>query len=369
MKRRGKTQMAAVQNARRWVVCGMAGLAAWAGASGAAHAAVVTEVGSVVAGVAAAGVVRVPCPEGAIVLGGGLDPANVETMRVTSSAPAFGPENTDRLIFRSNGSQEAGVAWQASAFNQESFNQTIKVAAVCATGIEATTEVVSALVAASSVATQTVLCPTGSVAIGGGVDVSNVGQMSVTATAPVWGPGPPESLATRPDGANPAPSGWSATVRNAGAPQVLAVAAVCIDAATPVVSEVVTLPVPVNGTGQTRTFCPDGMQAASGGVLPTNTSDVYVTASAPAFGPDPFDLLFLQPDGPNPAPVAWQWNVRNDTDGVLSAKAAVVCVPEPGGVASAFAAAATLFGVSARRRSRRAAAARRSRAAFPTPCC
>jgi len=342
-----------MRNAMSWILCGIMILAASAAGPDAARA-VVTEVDSVVVGTGVAGVLRVPCPEGAIAIGGGIDPANVETMRVTSTAPAFGPGNTDRLIFRPNGPNLPGVAWQATALNEEVFNQTIKVAVTCATEIEATTEIISVIMAANSLASQTVLCPTGSVAIGGGVDVSNIAHMLVTAQAPVFGSGPPESLATRPDGANPAPSGWSATVRNVGGSQVMAVAAICSSTAGEVVTEVDTLPIPVNGTGQTRLFCPEGMEAASGGILPTNTSDVYVTSTAPAFGAEPFDLLFAQPDGPAAAPVAWQWNVRNDTDGVLSAKAAVVCVPEPGALGSALVAAATLYGVSARRRSRRA---------------
>lgn len=332
---------------------------------GSARGAVSTVVGSGVAGTAAAGVVRVPCAEGAIALGGGLDPENVGSMILTSTAPAFGPDPADRLIFRSDGTSEAGVEWQATSLNQAG-SMTIKVAAVCATGIAATSEVASSFAPGNSVTTRNVLCPEGSVAVGGGVDVSNVAQMRIVAQAPVFGPGPPENLATRPDGPNPAPSGWSATVRNLGGPQLYTVAAICI-ADVPIVTEVGTFPLPAEGVGQTRLFCPEGYEAASGGVLPSTTS-AYVTSSAPAFGADPFDLLFVQPDGPAPAPVAWQWNVRNDAAEVLSAKAGIVCVPEPGAFGSACAAAATLFGVSARRRSLRAAAAHRSRAASPTAC-
>lgn len=114
------------------------------------------------------------------------------------------------------------------------------------------------------------------------------------------------------------------------------------------------LPLPAGGFGGRRLFCPEGHQAASGGILPTNTTDVFLTASAPAFGSDPFDRLFTQAVGTLPAPVAWQWNARNDVDAVLSAKAAVVCVPEPGSLVGACAVLSTLICVSARRRSRRA---------------
>jgi hypothetical protein len=349
------------------IVASGIGMALWIGLpAGPARGAVSTVVGSDVAGTSSVGVARVPCGEGAITLGGGLDPENVVSMILTSTAPAFGADPSDRLIFRSDGTSEAGVEWQATSLN-EGAAKTIKVAAVCATGVAATTEVASRLAPASSATTQTVLCPEGSVAVGGGVDVSNVAQMRVIAQAPVFGSGPPESLATRPNGPNPAPSGWSATIRNVGGgAQVFTVGAIC-SGDVRVVTEVGTLPLPAEGVGQTRLFCPEGYEAASGGILPSTTS-AYVTSSAPAFGADPLDLLFLQPDGPGPAPVAWQWNVRNDATEVFSAKAGIVCVPEPGALGSACAAAATLFGVSARRRSLRAAAARRSRAVFPTTC-
>jgi hypothetical protein len=50
--------------------------------------------------------------------------------------------------------------------------------------------------------------------VGGGVDTHNVLTMKVTASAPLFGPGPSDRLLNQPDGANPAPTGWRASLRN-----------------------------------------------------------------------------------------------------------------------------------------------------------
>ena len=63
-------------------------------------------------------------------------------------------------------------------------------------------------------ATELVQCPAGMVAVGGGIDNYNVLTMKVTSSGPTFGPGPSDRLLNQPDGANPAPTGWRASVRN-----------------------------------------------------------------------------------------------------------------------------------------------------------
>jgi hypothetical protein len=306
-----------------------------------ARAATRTWVGSAVAPSAGAEVERVLCPEGSVALGGGLDPANVLTMRLTSNAPAFGPENTDRLMNSANGTRPAPTAWQSSARNDEAFAQSFKVGAICSADTTVTTEVASAFVDTGTNATLRVLCPEGSVAIGGGVDTGNIYFVTVIAQGPVFGDAPGNTIADRSIGAGPAPRGWEAIVRTEGADQAFKVAAICSTELT-AVTQIGSFPLPAENFGGTRLQCPEGMIATGGGMLPANPAAAYETADAPAFGVEPFDRLFTQSVGETEAPVGWQGDVVNEDDSVSSARIGVVCVPEPGALASALAMAAAL---------------------------
>lgn len=307
-----------------------------------ARAATRTWVGSAVAASADAEAERVLCPDGSVALGGGLDPANVLTMRLTSNAPAFGPENADRLMNSPNGTRPAPTAWQSSARNDEAFAQSFKVAAICSDDTTVTTEVAASFVDTGTSATLRVLCPEGSVAIGGGVDTGNIYVVSVAAQGPVFGAGPGNTLAGLAIGTGPAPLGWEATVRNdLGVDQAFKVAAICSTELT-AVTQIGSFPLPVGSFGGTRLQCPEGMIATGGGMLPADPSAAFETADAPAFGVEQFDRLFTQSVGETEAPVGWQGNIVNEDDSVSSARLGVVCVPEPGALASAIAAAAAL---------------------------
>lgn len=312
-----------------------------------AHAATRTFVGSAVAASASADLERVLCPDGSVALGGGLDPANVLTMRLTSNAPAFGPENTDRLMNSANGTLPAPTAWQSSARNDEAFAQSFKVAAICSADTTVTTEVAAAFVDSGSNATLRVLCPEGSVAIGGGVDTGNIYFVTVNAQGPVFGAAPGNTIADRAIGTGPAPRGWEATVRTEGADQAFKVAAICSTELT-AVTQIGSFPLPADYFGGTRLQCPEGMIATGGGMLPASPTAARETADAPAFGVEPFDRLFTQSVGETQAPVGWQGDIVNENVAVSSARIGVVCVPEAGALAAASAAAAALASVRKR---------------------
>jgi hypothetical protein len=95
----------------------------------------VASFGAVVgSGNAAAGsfaAVRVACPSGLVVTGGGTDLENVLTMKVTSSGPTFAA-NSSRLIFQPDGAAQPPIGWQASTLNNDPAAQPFKIAAICA---------------------------------------------------------------------------------------------------------------------------------------------------------------------------------------------------------------------------------------------
>ena len=315
-----------------------------------AHAAIVTWVDQGTVGIGAAAPERVLCPPGTgVAIGGGLDPNNVLFMRMTSSAPAFGEANDDRLMLQPNGPGGAPTAWQASALNEDSIAHTFNVGVICATDVSVSTMVASEFVDPAEQIDRRVFCPEGSVAIGGGVDTGNIGFVTVNSQGPIFGAEPGSTLTQIPLGNAVAPSGWEATVRNdGGAAQSFKVAAICSSELS-VTTVVGAFPLPASNFGGTRLQCPAGRIAASGGMRPTNPATARETADAPAFGTEPFDRLYTQPIGVTDAPVAWQGDIVNETAVVGSARLGVVCVPEPSAAGAGVAALAVLVAARCRR--------------------
>jgi hypothetical protein len=186
----------------------------------------ITVVGSDTVTAGTFGSERVRCPAGMIAVGGGVDLGNVSTMKVTSSAPVFGPSG-DRLISQPDGINPAPTGWQASARNDDPRNLALKVAVICAPLSDVSTVVGSDTVTAGTFGSERVQCPAGMIAVGGGVDLGNVSTMKVTSSAPVFGPSG-DRLISQSDGTNLAPTGWQASARNDD-PRNLAlkVAAIC----------------------------------------------------------------------------------------------------------------------------------------------
>lgn len=234
------------------------------------HAAVVTVVEQGSVGVGSAAAERVLCPEGYVALGGGLDPNNVLLMRLTSNAPAFGEANDDRLMLQPNGPGGAPVARQASSRNEDTVAHTFNVGVICATDTSISTVVAADFVDVSEQIGLRVFCPEGSVAVGGGVDVGNIGFVSVNSQGPLFGDAPGSVLTQLAVGTAGAPSGWEATVRNdGGSSQQFKVAAVCSSELT-AVTVVGSFPLPASNFGGTRLQCPAGLIASGGGMRPAD---------------------------------------------------------------------------------------------------
>jgi hypothetical protein len=132
-------------------------------------------------------------------------------------------------------------------------------------------------------------------------------------------------------------------VRNVGGnTQVAKVAAVC-SSELDVVTQIQSFPLPADNFANNRVLCSEDRVATGGGVVPANTSTAVLTGHAPLFSREPNEgLLFVQPNGENPAPVGWQGVVLNEALGVSTMRVAAVCVPEPSRSAQALGAALAL---------------------------
>lgn len=269
--------------------------------------------------------VRVLCPAGTQAISGGIDPANVFTMVVTSSAPVY-VDNGNRLIFRSDGPNPAAVGWQVSARNNDSSTQTIRAAVVCAGGYIGSTSTVvatSTQIAGGSFGVASVACPSGSVALGGGVDLDNVLTMAVTSSGPTIGG---KRLLFAPAGRNAAPGGWQGSARNDSSTSMkFKIAVICSGGAASRTSSVVTSASASPGNFQAvRVLCPASAATVGGGVDIGNVFKGEVTSSAPVFtGSNPRTLT--QSDGPDQAPTGWQSSGRNDDASAQPVTAAVIC--------------------------------------------
>ena len=313
------------------------------------HAALTTEVDSATILAGTFDTAQPNCPEGAIAVSGGTDVENVLNMEVTASAPVFG---TTRLLFQPDGSAPAPTGWFGAAVNNQAFSATMKAGAICSSDISASAEVNSMSVPSGSYAGSFVMCPMGTVAIGGGIDVNNVLTMKVTASALLF-PGPvvPIELFGMPDGAAPAPVGWAGFVRNDDAsPLPMKVAVICSSAVSPSVL-IQSSPVSNGSFGGSNVQCPAGTNATGGGIDLTNVLTMTVTSTSPLFsGMNIF--LADQPDGAGPAPSGWDAYARNDSGGDALVKVAAICVPEPSATLVECSVWVTLALLTAARRSR-----------------
>lgn len=284
----------------------------------------VTMVGSDTVDVGKHATELVQCPSGMVALGGGIDNYNVLTMKVTSSAPVFGTGPNDRLLNQPDGANPAPTGWRASVRSDDTRTLPFKVAAICAPLSGVSAVVGSDTADAGQHATVQVQCPAGTVAVGGGLDPYNVLNMKVTSSAPMFGKGPNDRLLKQPDGANPAPTGWRASVRNDDTRNLtFKVAAICAplsDVSAVVGSDTA----PAGGYRSEQVECPEGSVAVGGGIDVYNVLNMKVTATYPVFGPGT-DRLLDQPDGINPAPTGWAALARNDDTRDLEFKVAAIC--------------------------------------------
>src|SRR5690606_24270672 len=165
---------------------------------------------------------------------------------------------------------------------------------VCATDLA-----VSAVVASAPVpqgwGAAVAACPEGSVAIGGGAALGNLG-VRLTELAPRFEHG--EILAVTPEGENPAPVAWSAfAVNPVDSSPTLKVAVLCAEHAN--VSARVRRRTMLVSAGSDE-GCAEGTTAVGGGIASLDPLGLTLTASAPWWEPEA--PLSLQPDGTHSAP-------------------------------------------------------------------
>jgi hypothetical protein len=271
--------------------------------------------------------VRVLCPSGTQAISGGIDPANVLTVKVTSSAPVYA-DNNNRLIFRSDGANPGAVGWQVTAKNDDSGPQTIRAAVVCAgayIGSTSTVVATSNLFGGGNFSVASATCPAGSVALGGGVDLDNVLTMAATSSAPTYRG---TRLLSTPSGRNPAPDGWQASARNDSSTSMkFKVAVICSTGVAGRTTSMVTSSSPFASPGSfaaVRVLCPSGAATVGGGIDVGNVLRMTVTSSAPVF-PGTNARTLTRSDGSDQAPDGWQVSARNDDSVAEPVTVAVIC--------------------------------------------
>jgi hypothetical protein len=229
---------------------------------------------------------------------------------------------------------------------------TVKTAAVCANGNGwPGFEVVGDdyQIPAGGVAGDSVLCPLGTIALGGGASFGGaLGAGTIVATAPYF---PASPLAPRlhqqEDGERGPPGGWWSSYRSGAGVLAGAVVATC-GAADDAVTVVNSNTVDAGEVAAASARCPTGTIAIGGGVDAADPTGLRLASSAPLFFGFPLATRLANvADGVAGAPVGWRASLRNDGATSQLFQVAAVCVPESGGAPLA---AVLALGALARRR-------------------
>lgn len=269
------------------------------------------------------GNLRLNCPANMVALGGGVDPEQVLTMVVTSSAPVFA-DNNNRLIFQPVGEVPLPIGWQVSVRNNDSTPKTFKAAVMCLGNITGKTIVAHGNAAANNFDAVRVDCPAAYSAISGGIDLEQVLTMVVTSSAPVFTENN-NRLIFQPKGTLGVPIGWQASARNNDtASKSFNVAVICV---TGISMKIVADGdnAAANSFGAVRVDCPANTTAISGGLDPDQVLTMVLTAAGPVFAQNNNRLIF-QPDGPASAPTGWQAAVRNNDTTAKPFNVAAICI-------------------------------------------
>lgn len=278
----------------------------------------------------------VSCPEGKFALGGGVTTLDID------GNPTEG--ETLATIWLSAPFDIPATGWNGAAYTTDSPSLVawgLRVDVICgnADGLERVTNFAPLNINASKF-TQAI-CPLGKSPLSGGAQTSGAVSStqlheSVDSIDAAYGFDPGWAAAAR----GPATTGWN-----------IQATALCADTATAGTSSVYesTLVTTADNLAK-QTDCPEGLVALGGSAraVPVNNSTATGGARLTAIGPV----------GPADAPTGWTAMVRrpaaNNADWLLSV--GVVCVPEPGPVALAVAAFATLAARLVRTNRRRSSA-------------
>lgn len=265
------------------------------------------------------GAVSVGCPAGMVAISGGVDPANIGTMTVGASAPTFGGMSMFALA---DGSYDGPDGWRARVINNDSSAATIKVGVVCASMAGVRAVVGSNSAPAGSHSTESVVCPPGRVAVGGGIHPAGVVSLTVTSSSPLIGSSRTFSVT---NGTYAAPNGWFGAVRNDDAtPRTFKVGVICARESAVNLSTVVSS-VAIGGSGGADARyvnCPAGQIAFGGGVDPADLDSMMITSTGPAVTGDRLQLL---PDGTYGDPSGWYGAARNELATSKNLRVAAIC--------------------------------------------
>jgi len=179
------------------------------------------------------GIGIVQCPLGKVAVSGGVSLGGsgfATDFSIAALAPhfpqfLFAPD----LTSRAPGEHPAPQGWKAAWRNDEGAATTGRVAAVCVSAEDVVTVVEDDTVEAGSVRAQSVFCPAGMTALGGGADAIDRTDLRTTSSAPVFAGFPfAVRLSDRAEGPAPDPIGWRVALRNDSASaKAFQVAAVC----------------------------------------------------------------------------------------------------------------------------------------------
>ena len=269
------------------------------------------------------------CPAGYDAIAGGLDNVNSTTFEISDHAPTF----SDVPLFQQpNGTRSAANGWHASVINNDSASRQAVVSVVCAPSSGTVVVINSVTVTAAGASGpgsgyQQSDCPSGQVALSGGIDVAHPEAMKLVATSGFY-PGTVNFILDLPPGQNPPPSGWSMLTSNQGPNTgLMKVAAICSSApgVITMISDLMTIQ--ANTHLGIALSCPAGYVAIGGG-FDTNAVDwLIATVDSPLYNNAPARPADRS-DGQYGAPTGWFADTfSHSTDGDRKLKSGVVCVP------------------------------------------
>lgn len=174
--------------------------------------------------------------------------------------------------------------------------------------------------------TERVLCPPGTVAVGGGIESDEYLNVKVTTSAPAFGDGPGDNLFFQTEGTQAAPRAWHVGMRNdepaAGLSHTFKAAVVCSDdtsVGTKVLRETIDAGTPANRVVE----CPNDTVCTMGGVEPQDALRMFVNTFTLRVGVSQW-LRELALVSDQPAPRAFATGVVNEAGGQREYVAAAV---------------------------------------------
>ncbi len=173
-------------------------------------------------------------------------------------------------------------------------------------------------------------CPSGYVAVSGGLD-STSNDLEVVRLAPTFG-ATAENLVTALVGTQSAPTGWMAAVRNLSTTVSRSATVTTVCAQLPSAVAIVASATASAGTAADPSFggaipdCPAGTTAIGGGVDVANPSTMTVTSNSPRGVGGIRGYLSTLPAGTLAAPVGWSGFARNVGPASV-VKVAAICAP------------------------------------------